>query len=851
MTALTLRGLFARKARALLTGLAVLLGVAMISGTFVFTDTISNTFDKVFETANDGVDVVVSGRSEFDTETGPVAEEIPESLVNRVKKVPGVAVAAGSVEDYASIFKSNGDQIETKGAPPLLFSVPPQRFDPLDYVEGEPPTNPQEVGINKGTADKEGLKIGDKISLAGRSGRQEFTISGLAKFGDVSSLGGATVAVVTLPEAQLLADQPNTVDSIQVAADPGVTPDQLATRLERALPDTVEVKTGEQAATDQADSIQQSLSFINTLLLVFAGIALFVGAFIIFNTFSITVAQRTKEFALLRMMGASRRQVLRSVLLEALIIGLAASIVGLLVGVGAAKGINELFKAIGADLPQEGTVFKGRTAIVGLLVGTLVTMASSLSPARRATRVPPLAAMHEDAAQAPPQTRRRRILSWVLLIGGAAAILLGLFGGMPSGPALSLLGVGAITLFIAVALLSPRLVPPIAAAVGYPLERLRGVAGRLARENALRNPSRTAVTAAALMIGLALVTFVSVLAAGVKSSIDDTIQNSLKAQIVVQNKDGFTPISPETGTALKRVPGVEAVSPLKSSQAEVDGVSGKPFLSGIDPRTFDKVWDPTIDKGPPNVMSTLGPHDVVLEKNFAKDNSLDLGETLHVTTPVGNKVDLRTLGTYEDKGGVFGDFVVTAQVVTRAFGQRDDNLELVAVQPGADPKTVQARIDRVLEQRFPIAEALSQKEFKDSIGKNLDQFLYLIYGLLSLSVIVSLFGIVNTLVLSIHERTREIGMMRAIGTPRSLVRRIVRYESVITALIGATLGLVLGLMLGLVTSLALKDEGIVLSIPVRTLIIFAVLAILAGVLAAIPPARRASRLNVLEALAYE
>jgi putative ABC transport system permease protein len=851
MTALTLRGLFARKSRALLTGLAVLLGVAMISGTFVFTDTISRTFDKVFDTANEGVDVSISGRSEFDTQNGPVSEEIPESLVNRVKKVPGVAVAAGNVEDTASIFKPNGKQIETKGAPPLLFSVPPQRFDPLDYVEGDPPTNPQEVGINKGTADEEGLKIGDKISLVGRTGRQQFTISGLAKFGDVDSLGGATVAVVTLPEAQLLADQPNTVDSIQVAAEPGVTQEELAARLERVLPDTVEVKTGQQAADEQSDSIQSSLSFINTLLLVFAGIALFVGAFIIFNTFSITVAQRTKEFALLRMMGASRRQVLRSVLLEALLIGLAASIVGLFVGIGAAKGINELFKAIGADLPQSGTVFKPRTAIVGLLVGTLVTMASSLSPARRATRVPPLAAMREDAAQAPPQTRRRRILSWVLLIGGAAAILLGLFGGMPSGPALSLLGIGAITVFIAVALLSPRLVPPIAAAVGYPLERLRGVAGRLARENALRNPSRTAVTAAALMIGLALVTFVSVLAAGVKASIDDTISEDMKAQFVVQNKDGFSPISPETGDAIKRVPGVAVVSPLSTSQAKVAGVSGEPFGSGIDPPTFDRVWDLHIDKGPSNVLSALPPSGIVLEKNFAKDNSLDLGDTLKVTTPVGKKLRLRVAGTFEDKGGLVGDFVVRNEVFRRSFGVRDDFLEFVAVQPGADPKAVQGRADRVLKQRFPVAEALSQKEFKDSISSNVNQLLYLIYGLLSLSVIVSLFGIVNTLVLSIHERTREIGMMRAIGTPRSLVRRIVRYESVITALIGATLGLAVGLMLGVVTSLALKDEGIVLAIPVVPLIVFAVLAIVAGVLAAIPPARRASRLDVLEALAYE
>jgi putative ABC transport system permease protein len=851
MAALTLRGLFARKMRALLTGLAVLLGVAMISGTYVFTDTINSSFDKIFENANEGVDVVVSGRSDFDTEGGTVAKEIPDSLIDRVKNVPGVLVASGSVEDYATIFKTNGDQVNTGGAPPLLFSRPPERFDPLDYVEGEPPASPTEVAINKGTADDEGLKIGDKVFLAGRAGREEYTISGLAKFGDVSSLGGATVAVVTLPEAQLLADQRGKVDSIQVGAEPDVLPAELVTRLERALPDTVEVKTGEQAANDSSDSVKSSLGFLNTLLLVFAGIALFVGAFIIFNTFSITVAQRTREFALLRTMGASRRQVLRFVMLEALVIGLTASAIGLVVGLGAAKGINALFELFGASLPQEGTVFKTRTVIVGLLVGTLVTMASSLSPARRATRVPPLAAMRDEAAQAHPPTRRRKILSWVLLFGGAGAVLFGLFGGGPSEQALSLLGLGAIAVFIAVALLSPRLVPPIAAAVGAPLERMRGVAGRLARENALRNPSRTAVTAAALMIGLALVTFVAILADGVKASIDDTISEDMKAQIVVLNKDGFSPISSNTGDALKKVPGVETVSPLNTSQAKVDGISGKPFGSGIDPATFEKVWEPTIEKGPPNVMSTLGPRDVVLEKNWAESNSVDPGDTIRATTPVGDKLDLRVRGTYEDKGGLIGDFAVTEQTVRRDFGVRDDFLEFVAVQPGTDPKAVQSRIDRMLEAQFPVAEAQSRKEFQDSIKDQVNQFLLLIYALLSLSVIVSLFGIVNTLVLSIHERTREIGMMRAIGTPRSLVRRIVRYESVITALIGAALGLAVGFFLGVVTTLALEDEGFILSIPYFSLIAFAVLAVLAGVLAAIPPARRASRLDVLEALAYE
>ena len=851
MAALTIRGLLARKARAVLTGLAVLLGVAMISGTYVFTDTINSTFDKVFDTANEGVDVVVSGRSEFDTDNGQVAEEVPESLVDRVKQIPGVQTAAGNVEDTASLFKPNGDQIETGGAPPLLFSRPPERFDPLEYVEGEPPASPTEVAINKGTAENEGLDIGDRVSLVGRSGRQNFTISGLATFGDVESLGGATVAVVTLPEAQLLADQRGKVDSIQVAADPNVTAQELVVRLERALPDTVEVKTGEQEANDEADAVKSSLSFLNTLLLVFAGIAVFVGAFIIFNTFSITVAQRTREFALLRTMGASRRQVLRSVMLEALIVGLIASALGLLVGIATAQGINALFKAFGAELPQEGLVLKPRTVIVALLVGTIVTMISSLAPARRATRVPPLAAMREDAATPQPPTRRRTIVSWVLLIAGAAAILFGLFGGAPAEQALSMLGLGAIAFFIAVALLSPRLVPPIASAVGYPLERLRGVAGRLARENALRNPSRTAVTAAALMIGLALVTFVSILAAGVKASIDDTITDDMKAEIVVINKDGFSPISPETGEALKEVPGVQTVSPLNTSQVKIDGAGGKPFGSGIDPPTFDRVWKLEIDNGPPNLMSTLGPRDVALEKDFADSNNFDPGDTIRATTPVGKKLNLRVRGTYNDEAALVGDFAVTNETIRRSFGVRDDFLEFVGVQPGADPKAVQSRVDRVLETRFPIAEAQDRQEFKDSITGNIDQFLFLIYALLSLSVIVSLFGIVNTLILSIHERTREIGMMRAIGTPRSLVRRIVRYESVITALIGAALGLTVGFILGVVTTVALSDEGFTLSIPIVTLIVFAFLAVVAGVLAAIPPARRASRLDVLKALAYE
>jgi putative ABC transport system permease protein len=440
----------------------------------------------------------------------------------------------------------------------------------------------------------------------------------------------------------------------------------------------------------------------------------------------------------------------------------------------------------------------------------------------------------------------------VLLVGGAAAILFALFGGAPASQALSMLGLGAVALFIAIALLSPRLVPVIAGAVGYPLERLRGVAGRLARENAMRNPGRTAVTAAALMIGLALVTFVSILAAGVKASIDDTVENRMTAELVTLNRDGnFSPISAESVSAIGRIPGVAAVSPLSSSQAKFDSVGGKPWGSGIDPATLGRVWDLDIKEGPPNVIQTLTPRDIMLETDFADANSLNVGEVLDTTTPIGQNPQLRVTGIFEDKSGLIGDWLVTNSVIAQQFGQRDDDLQFIAAQPGANVDALQTRIDRLLDRRFPVIEVQNRSEFKDTITGGIDQFLTLIYALLSLSVIVSLFGIVNTLVLSIHERTRELGMMRAIGTSRRLVRRIVRYESVITALIGAALGLAVGFVLGIVTTVALEDEGFLLSVPIGSLIVFAILAVIAGVLAAIPPARRASRLNVLEALAYE
>jgi putative ABC transport system permease protein len=850
MTAVILRGLWTRKLRASLTALAVLLGVMMISGTYVFTDTINHSFDRIFDTANKGVDVKVVPHKTVDSDRVAVPP-FSERLLPRVRSAHGVSKADGGVNDIATVFDKNGKRTNKGGAPALMFSASRAPFDPLTYAEGRPPANANEVTLDKSTADKHDFKVGDTVLVAGKLPARRYRISGLAKFGDVSAFGGATIAVLTLPEAQRISRKRGELDEIDVAVAQGASTKRVTRELRGLLPRTVDVKTGAQDAKDQANDIEGGLSFLNTLLLAFAGIALFVGAFIIFNTFSITVAQRTTEFGLLRTMGASRRQVLRSVMIEALIIGLGASIVGLFAGILTAKGITALFKAFSIDLPSQGTVLLPRTVIVSLLVGTVVTVVAGLGPARRATRVPPIAALRQDVTIGARPGRRRTIVAILLTIFGVLLLIGGLFGASGATGVLGLLAVGAIVIFIGVALLSGRLVAPIAYAIGWPIEKLRGVTGRLARENTERNPNRTAVTAAALMIGLALVTFVTVLAAGLRASINDTVDKNFAGDLVLANRDGFSPVPAAAGRAVANIDGVAAVSPINASAGRVKGVSGNTPVQGLDPETFSKVWKPEVKKGPDTVIDTLGPGDAVLVDSWAKSNGFGIGDHLTILTPTARRIVLTVKGTIDNKGDLFSPVSGTLETVRRDFRQPDDAVDLIKTAPGADIKTVQGKIDRLLDARFPIVKSQDQQQYKDDITKQVNQILYLVYALLSLSIIVSLFGIVNTLVLSIHERTRELGMMRAIGTSRRQVRRIVRYESLITALIGAVLGLLIGLLLGALTTVALADQGFTLQVPILYLIGFLVLAAVAGVLAAIPPARRASRLDVLEALAYE
>jgi putative ABC transport system permease protein len=849
VTKVALRGIGARKLRAFTTWLAIFLGVALVAGTYVLTDTINESFSEIFSESLKGTDVAITARQEVQSDdVGPPA--FPARLITRVRQVDGVEAAAGSVFAGGRFVDTKGDPIGNSFAPNFISSLLPPRFETLDYVEGRKPRTDSEVSIDTQTADTGDLKVGGRMRLAGAREARTYDIVGLTKLGD-TSFGGAGIAQVLLPEAQRVTDREDQFDQISVAAEDGVSPEELRDRIARVMPRQVQVETGEEAAQRQSDDIAEGLSFLRIALLVFAGVSLFVGAFQIFNTFSITVAQRTREFGMLRTLGASRPQLLVTVAIEALALGLLGAAVGLAGGVGFAFAINELFKAVGIDLPNTGTVVTLRTVIVSLIVGVVVTLAAALVPALRATRVTPMAALRDAELQdSKPRGRAVTVVALVVALAGLAMMLGGLFGGIDdSGTAAGLLGGGAALMLFGVSLFSPRLVRPLASLTGRPLERLRGLTGRLARENAMRKPGRTATTAAALMIGLALVVFVTIFAAGLKTSVANTIDESFRGEIVLQNSDGFSPIPREAVDRAREVDGVDTVSSITYATGALSGGENV-RVAAVDPATLGTVLALTFKSGDPSVLAGLGPRDAILDDAFARSKGLEVGDTLRLRTPLERTASFKVRGSVEGELDLLGKAVVD-ESATRQFGRLQPSFALARLAPDASPKQVQDDMDAALKERYPTVEVQNQSQLKDQQEAQVNSLLGLVYALLSLAVIVSLFGIVNTLALSIHERTRELGMLRAVGMSRRQVRTMVRYEAVITALIGAILGTVLGVIFAVLVSRPLADEGFELSYPVGTLIILLVLAAAAGVVAAIGPARRASRLDVLRALAYE
>ena len=842
----TVRSLLGRKARLLLTSISIVLGVSFVSGAFILTDSLSTRFDTLFASVNQNIDVQVRGvpisDDVPDLGLGDGRVPIPEATLDAVRDVDGVQYASPGVTGQAVVVGKDGKAIVGFGPPALGGSWDPgDTRSALTLREGRAPEAADEVVLTAYTAQQAEVAVGDEVRIVAAGGTQTYTVVGIAQYrdGNRDSLGGETYVAFTIAEAQRML-KVDGFSIIDVHGSGGVSDEDLKSRIERVAGPDTEVLTNAELNAEQTSDIKEGLGFFNTFLLVFAGVALFVGAFIIANTFSILVAQRTRELALLRALGASRGQVTRSVLAEAFVVGLISSAVGLAGGVGLSYGLQGLFSLLGQGFPDGPTRIELRTIIVALIVGVGVTCAAALFPARKAARIAPVAAMRDSAIPDKP-LRRQAISGAVLAAAGAVAMFIGLTGGP-----LQVLGLGVFLVFLGVALLSPVLSRPVVAALGAVLGR--SITGRLGRDNASRNPRRTAATAAALMIGLALVGAIGVIGASAKASIKDLVQGT-GADFIIQSTIQFgaaAGISDDAMAQLEGIPGVASVSSLAFDQARVDGDDRTDGVQAANRGYVTTILGLTAVDGDVDDVPTGS---VLLSESFATDRGLSVGQTLQLTYSTGQQSSLRVAGVFEDNS--LANALIVPLSERSKFFDTDVQIAFVSLADGADAAQVQARLDEAL-QDFPTLDVQDQSEFTAQQTSQIDQIMVVFQGFLVLAIIIAAIGIVNTLALSVLERTRELGMLRAIGMTRTQVKRMVRTESVIIALFGALLGVVVGVGFGIALQRALSDEGIEkLALPWAQLIAYVVVAAVIGVLAAVLPARRAARLNILSAIKTE
>jgi putative ABC transport system permease protein len=847
----TLKELFAHRLRFALTALAVLLGVAFMSGTLVLNDTIKHTFDNLFADVNRGTDAYVRAREKLSGGFGNKQRgRIPASLVPKIETVRDAAVAEGNLQFYAQLVDKKGDPIGNpgQGAPTLGFNwlqvsdLNPFRIEP----GGNAPNRADEVVIDAASAKDAHFKVGDQVTVLTQGPPKRYRLTGIAKFGTADSPAGASIALFETKQAQAITGAAGQYDSISVVAKPGVSQKTLQQRIDQKLHDRkLEVLTGEQITKENQTDIQKGFSFFNTALLVFAAIALFVGSFIIFNTFSIVVAQRTREMALLRAIGASGRQVMGSVLGESVLVGLGASILGLVAGVALSNGLKALVSLFGLDIPGGRTVVTGGTVLFALATGTIVTVVSALLPARKAARVPPVAAIRDVAVEGRPNTVRRTALGLAILVLGILALFAGLFG----DAGIAAVGLGAFLVFIGVFVLGPLIARPLSRLIGSPLPRLRGVTGTLARENAMRNPRRTSATAAALMIGVALVGFITIFAASAKRSIEVQVDRAFKADYIITTGGGFgggSGFSPQLANDISRLPQAADSSPLRFNEAEFAGSTK--FFVAVDPKSVDALFDLKRKAGS---FRDLGVNDVAVSQKGARDHHWHIGSTVSTKFPNGTRdLTVRAIYGSGQREGL-SDYALSIAAFDQHYTDQLDSQVYATLKSGVTPAEGKRAIDKALKP-YANAKLQDRTEFKHAQAARINQVLGLIYALLFLAVLIALVGIANTLALSIYERTRELGLLRAVGMTRAQTRSTVRWESVIIALLGTVLGLVIGLFFGWAVIEALKDQGFSeFAPPGAQLVLGVVIGALAGVVAAVFPARRAAKLDVLRAVSHE
>jgi putative ABC transport system permease protein len=846
-------GLLARKFRLFATALAVTLGVAFMAGTMVLTDTIGHTFNDLSAGVYKGTDAEVRAKAAF---TGPAMGGgdqrplISASLVPALRHVPGVATDEASIYGYARLTGKNGKALgnPAAGAPTLGGNWNfVKQLNPWTLVAGHPPQAADQVVIDKKSATDGHLRLGDMTTVLALGPPQRFRIVGIVKFGTADSAAGASAALFTTPVAQRLVTAPGKLTSVLFVAKPGVSQQELAANLRHALPHGLEALTGAAVTKEMQTTFQQAMGFFNTFMLIFAVIALLVGAFMIFNTFAITVAQRTRENGLLRALGASKRQVLRSVLAEAVAVGIIASAIGLAAGIAVAWGLGALLNALGFGMPAGGLVFSLRTVLVAGLAGLLVAVAAALSPARKAAKVPPVAAMQEvPAGSTGYGSKQRIIVGTAVLALGIAALFTGLFASV--GSRVLMVGAGAMLVFFGVSILGRTVSLPLSRAVGAPLPRLRGIPGKLARENAMRNPKRTAASASALMIGVGLVGFITILASSTTASINSTVDRSFAGDIVIDSGAGLSGgIDPTLAQRLNKLPQVAAATGVRGGLAEIFGKVEQ--LAAVNPGTGSRIFHVSPVGGS---IAGLGPDGIAVYKDVATAEHLRLGSIVPILFRDTGRHTFRVALIYGDSTAApAARYFMGTSAFDANFALRYDSKVVVQKAPGVSTAAA-LRAVRAIATTYSGTSVMDQAAFKAELVKPYQQMLYLVYALLALAIVIALLGIGNTLALSIFERTRELGVMRAVGMTRGQLRGMIRWESVIIALQGTVLGLLIGVFFGWALVLAMKDQGIsVFSVPVTSLVIMVVLAALAGLVAAILPSRRAAKLNVLRAIVSE